>query len=35
MKAPPCDQNQERADDSKNKPFRHFFTYLVRMGRRL
>src|SRR5262249_58769867 len=31
IKAPPCDQKNESADDSKNKPFRHFFAYPICM----
>ena len=35
MVAPPCDQHDERADDSENGSFRHFFTHLVCMRERL
>src|SRR5438132_14214020 len=35
MAAPPCDQDDESADDSENGSFRHFFTHLVCMRERL
>jgi hypothetical protein len=34
IKAPPCDQKHESADDCENKPLRHFFIHLVRMLKR-
>jgi hypothetical protein len=32
MKAPPCDQKHESADDSEKEPLRHFDEYLVSMS---